>query len=142
VSTFRFNDAEFRRMRQDHTSGVAVYFRHAGAVVATSQRRRAAVSPDGSHGRPPGYMRARIRWEEGWDARGQYIDVGTDARTPDGKPYPLFVEFGTPPHVIESTGPWPLRNPQTGQVFGRIVHHPGTSPQPFLRPSLFDMPRP
>ena len=137
-----FNDAEFRWMRNDRTSGVAAYFRRAGVVVAASQRRRAAVSQDGSHGRPSGYMRDRIRVDEHWDARGQIVDVGTDARTPDGKPYPLFVEYGTPPHVIESHGDYPLRNAATGQVFGRRVQHPGTSPQPFLRPSLFDMPRP
>ena len=34
------------------------------------------------------------------------------------------------------TGPWPLRNRATGQVFGRVVHHPGTSPQPFIVESL------
>lgn len=46
-------------------------------------------------------------------------------------------EYGTDPHVIESTGPWPLRNPETGQVFGRRVNHPGNAPQPYLRPALY-----
>lgn len=39
--------------------------------------------------------------------------------------YARWVNNGTPPHIIMSTGPWPLRNRATGQVFGRIVHHPG-----------------
>jgi hypothetical protein len=39
--------------------------------------------------------------------------------------YGKYVNDGTPPHLIESHGPWPLRNRETGQVFGRVVHHPG-----------------
>lgn len=47
--------------------------------------------------------------------------------------YARYVEFDTVPHVIESHGPWPLRNRETGQVFGRIVHHPGTTGQHFIQ---------
>jgi hypothetical protein len=47
------------------------------------------------------------------------------------------VEYGTRPHLIRSTGPWPLRNRETGQQFGRVVHHPGTPAQPFMRPALY-----
>jgi hypothetical protein len=46
--------------------------------------------------------------------------------------YGAYVNDGTPPHIIRSTGPWPLRNPETGQVFGRVVHHPGTKPARFI----------
>jgi len=54
-----------------------------------------------------------------------------------GRTYAAYVELGTAPHVIRSHGPYPLRNPRTGQVFGPVVHHPGTKAQPFLRPALF-----
>jgi hypothetical protein len=46
--------------------------------------------------------------------------------------YGRYVNDGTEPHVIESHGPWPLRNRETGQVFGRVVHHPGTKPVLFV----------
>lgn len=45
-------------------------------------------------------------------------------------------EFGSSPHVIRSKGPWPLRNRRTGQVFGRVVNHPGTAPNPAFRTAL------
>ena len=47
------------------------------------------------------------------------------ARTDSGYPYPLGLEFGTPPHTITSKGDYPLRD-KHGTVFGRTVHHPGT----------------
>lgn len=55
----------------------------------------------------------------------------------DGRTYAAYQELGASPHIIESHGDYPLRNRETGQVFGRIVHHPGNKPRPFLRPALF-----
>lgn len=46
-------------------------------------------------------------------------------------------EYGTDPHIIVSHGPWPLRNKETGEVFGRVVAHPGNEAQPYLRPALY-----
>jgi hypothetical protein len=60
--------------------------------------------------------------------RGVVI-VGTDHWHP--------TEYGSPPHEIRSRGKWPLRNIETGDVFGRVVDHPGTPEQPFMRPALF-----
>ena len=77
--------------------------------------------------RPSGYLRSSCRRLR--EADGGYL-IGPTA------PYALWVNNGTPPHEIESTGPWPLRNRATGQVFGRVVHHPGTRPQPFIVESL------
>lgn len=111
----------------------------AAAVVAGGQKRRIPVSADGSYGRPPGYAQACIHVERGRDAEGPYRDVGSDAETPDGYPYPLGLELGTPPHVIESHGDYPLRNRRTGQVFGRRVNHPGTQPYPWCRAALQDL---
>jgi hypothetical protein len=107
--------------------------------IAAGQRRRIPVSRDGSHGRPPGYARSRISVTAGVDARGRYRDIGSDATTPDGTPYPLILDLGSAPHVIESHGDYPLRNPRTGQVFGRRVNHPGTRPTAWCRASIEDI---
>lgn len=67
-------------------------------------------------------------------------------RMPDGsvivgptETYGKYVNAGTPPHVIHSTGPWPLRNRASGQVFGPVVHHPGTKAQPFIEQAAHDI---
>ena len=103
-------------------SPVQPVYARKGATVAGG-RRYAGDFPL----RPSGYLRSSCRRLR--EADGGYITGPT-------APYSLYVNNGTPPHVIESTGPWPLRNRATGQVFGRIVHHPGTSPQPFIVESL------
>jgi len=47
------------------------------------------------------------------------------------------VEYGTKPHIIRSHGDYALRNRETGQSFGRTVHHPGTEAQPYMRPAVY-----
>jgi hypothetical protein len=74
-----------------------------------------------------GEMLSSIRWEMRGD--DGYVLVSA--------PHWATVEYGSAPHVIESHGPWPLRNAETGEVFGRRVHHPGTPAQPFMRPALW-----
>lgn len=54
-----------------------------------------------------------------------------------GAAYAAYVELGTRPHIIRSHGPWSLHSAETGQYFGREVHHPGTRPRPYLRPALY-----
>lgn len=66
--------------------------------------------------RPSGYLRASIRAER---AAGGAIRIGTNAG------YGKYPNDGTRPHIIESHGPWSLRNRASGQLFGRVVHHPG-----------------
>jgi hypothetical protein len=46
--------------------------------------------------------------------------------------YAPFVEFGTAPHLIRPVNKRVLANVATGQVFGTLVHHPGTKANPFL----------
>jgi hypothetical protein len=46
-------------------------------------------------------------------------------------------EYGSEPHLIISHGPWSLHNAETDEYFGRVVHHPGTPAQPFMRPALY-----
>lgn len=52
-------------------------------------------------------------------------------------PYAAYVELGTSPHPIDAHGPWSLWNPRTGVYFGPHVDHPGTHPEPYLRPALY-----
>lgn len=130
-----WNRAELQRLLDSQSGPVGRDLAVKGERVAAEQKRLAPVSPDGSHGRPPGYMRDHIYSELGRDAVGLHVDIGTDATTPDGHPYPLDVEFPTRPHTITSKGDYPLRD-KHGNVFGKSVEHPGTKAQPFLRPSL------
>jgi hypothetical protein len=46
--------------------------------------------------------------------------------------YAPYVEFGTAPHTITAVNARVLANVKTGQVFGRVVHHPGTKANPFM----------
>jgi hypothetical protein len=46
--------------------------------------------------------------------------------------YAPYVEFGTGPHEIKAVNKKVLANTQTGQVFGPLVHHPGTKANPFM----------
>lgn len=46
--------------------------------------------------------------------------------------YAAAVHDGSVPHIIRSHGNYPLRNKKTGQVFGRMVNHPGNKPNPFF----------
>jgi len=54
----------------------------------------------------------------------------------DGVTYGIDVEFGTDPHVIIVKNKKVLANKKKGLIFGKIVNHPGTTAQPFMRPSL------
>jgi hypothetical protein len=74
-----------------------------------------------------GHLRSTIHRFKAGDT--WFVTVGAD--------YWINVEYPTKPHIIRSHGPWPLRNFETGQVFGPIVHHPGTAAQPFMRPAIY-----
>jgi hypothetical protein len=126
------------RWENDLVAAAEPVLDEAAVIVAAGQKRRIPVSVDGSNGRPPGYARDRIHVERGRDAEGPYRDVGSDATTPDGYPYPLGLELGTAPHTIESHGEYPLRD-KHGNVFGRVVEHPGTPPYPWCRAALADI---
>lgn len=135
-----WNDAEYEKLVHGPDGPTARMLQRVGETVTQGAKRRAATSPDGSHGRGSGYMRSNIGWRLGRDTSGLYVDVESTARTPEGAYYGLFVEVGTGPHIIASHGDYPLRD-KHGNVFGRVVHHPGTRAQPYLRPALGDVPR-
>lgn len=50
--------------------------------------------------------------------------------------YALFVHEGTKPHEIRAINKKALANRRTGQFFGKLVHHPGTRAQPFLKEAV------
>ncbi|MEV4287354.1 hypothetical protein AB0K40_17760 [Nonomuraea bangladeshensis] len=110
--------------------------------VTRTAKRHANVSPNGDieAGRPPGYMRSKIRWDRGRDLIGVYADISSPARTArDNAPYGLFMEVGTRPHIIRPRRPdgWLRWIGDDGRVhFARIVHHPGTRPYAYLRRAL------
>jgi hypothetical protein len=135
----RWDPDEWERIMESEDGPVGRDLGGKAQTVVQGAKRRAPVSPRGSNGRGSGYLRSNIGWRYGRDSFGLYVVVESTARTPDGKPYALFVEIGTRPHEIRSKGPYPLRNRQTGQVFGRVVQHPGTAAQPYLRPALDDI---
>jgi HK97 gp10 family phage protein len=47
-------------------------------------------------------------------------------------PYSLYVEGGTKPHIIKAVNKKVLANKRMGQIFGKIVHHPGTRANPYM----------
>ena len=79
--------------------------------------------------RPSGYLRNSTEARrDGWGFR-----IGPTAD------YGIWVDQGSRPHLIESHGPWPLRNRATGQVFGRVVHHPGYHGAHFIQRTVDEM---
>ena len=62
---------------------------------------------------------------------------------PDGKGYNIFMpeyflylEYGTPPHIIRPKNKKALHWGGKSGPIVKLVHHPGTRPQPFIRPVL------
>lgn len=54
-------------------------------------------------------------------------------------PYSAYVEFGTRPHLILPKRAKALRFEVDGEVvFARRVQHPGTQPQPYLFPAVYE----
>ena len=47
--------------------------------------------------------------------------------------YSIFVHEGTAPHEIRAVNKKVLANKRTGEFFGKVVHHPGTRPNPFMQ---------
>src|ERR1039458_10271716 len=60
-------------------------------------------------------------------------DVGNlQARWYPKAAYAPYVEFGTAPHEIRPVNKRVLANAKTGEIFGTLVHHPGTKANPFM----------
>jgi len=64
-------------------------------------------------------------------------EVGATALSDKGYPYPKLIEQGSPPHVIEGNPLLAFDWPKEGVfVITHSVQHPGSSPKPFVQPSL------
>jgi hypothetical protein len=68
------------------------------------------------------YLLQHWGWEVG-QLQGRYYPQAS---------YAPYVEFGTAPHLIKAVNKRVLANVETGQIFGPVVHHPGTKPNPFM----------
>lgn len=98
------------------------------AIADLLERLAVDVEADAKAGCPvkTGELVASIEHE----VQGQVARIGTNLR------YGLYVEVGTAPHTIRATNARVLANRETGEVFGPVVHHPGTPAQPYLAPAV------
>ena len=131
----RVDEAALDRFLNGQGNGFAFRALHeAVEVVTQGAKRRCPTSPAGSELHPSGWLRSSIE--------GRVVAAGSDGWVGvvgTGVDYALFVEFGTKPHVIRARNAHVLANTRTGDMFGPVVHHPGTKAQPFLRPALDDL---
>lgn len=70
-----------------------------------------------------GFLRTSIRHE--------VDDQGVKIIAPE---YAFYVEFGTRPHEIRAKNAQVLSDGK--RIFGKVVWHPGTEPQPFIRTAI------
>jgi len=80
--------------------------------------RARALAPEGDATDPhAGELKADLGLKgEGIDSKGPYVDVGTNAHTAAGDPYPLYVEFGTEKMVAQ-----PFMRPAIAEESGSSV---------------------
>ena len=125
--TIVWNSAVVRSLGQDVS--VQALMDRLAAFAVQSMKKHTPVSPVGPLHRS-GALRSSVHSERQPDGS---VLVGPSLE------YGKYVNDGTPPHIIRSKGNYPLRNRETGQVFGREVHHPGTRPQPFVQETAADI---
>lgn len=70
-----------------------------------------------------GHLRNTIRYET--------TSTGVNIIGPD---YMFYVEFGTRPHEIRAINKKVLSDGK--RIFGKVVWHPGTEPNPFIRTAI------
>jgi hypothetical protein len=134
--TVVWDDAAIKIDCESESSAVGHGMSQMADQLVSVMKQLCPVSPAGSPGHPSGTLRSSIQKFRQGD--GSYL-VGPTATTENGELLGPMIEKGTPPHIIRSKGPWPLRNVQTGDVFGPVVNHPGTEAQPFIAPAAESM---
>jgi hypothetical protein len=126
VSRFEIREEGVRQVEQDM---VRPHMRN----VAEQKRAVAArLAPRGPETDPPHeHLADSIVVEEEPDELTWHIGSRND--------HALFVELGTSPHEIRPTNPDGVLAWTAGGVthFAKVVHHPGTQAQPYLRPALY-----
>lgn len=80
--------AALERFLTTPTGPVGEYLADKGRQVYTVARNMAPISPRGSHGRGPGYLRTQIAWELLLGADGLFVSVTSPARTNDNRRAP------------------------------------------------------
>ena len=94
--------------------------------VNNSAMREAPVNKQSGGGN----LRQSIKYMMTGQASGR-VEVSGSGGAPH--PYAIFVHEGTRPHVIRVAVKKTLANKRMGQMFGKVVHHPGTKANPFLQ---------
>lgn len=92
-------------------------------LVHNQSLREAPVNKQGGGGN----LRQLIKWKLLTKLRGE---VRADAK------YSGYVHEGTRPHIIKARNKKVLANERAGKIFGKVVRHPGTKPNPFLLRAL------
>lgn len=87
--------------------------------IERDAKRNAPVNKQGGGGN----LRQSIRSKMTGPARGE-IRAGAN--------YAAAVHDGTRPHIIRIKRKKVLANRRAGQIFGKVVNHPGTRGQPFM----------
>lgn len=137
MAKVRFSEAEIRAFLNDPEGPVAHLMEELGgraAVYARAKVRKRTSYTPGKGGRgggfPPGYTAATIvDYLHAIGSETPWEELAASGAA-------AFLEKGTRPHEIESSGSWSLSNYATG-YFGRKVNHPGARPYPFLMESLW-----
>lgn len=100
---------------------------HQALVAAVRAARDSAKTTTLFKDGPDADLRKSIREEITNAFEGRIIAGGA------GVNHARFVNDGTPPHVIAGRNGGSLRFVMNGQtIFRRVVHHPGTTPRPFM----------
>ena len=101
-------------LAQVHIDGIRADLQEwLAAEIASDARRYAPVDT--------GYLHTHIQPTHG-NSRVTALGAGI----PPNKDAPAYVEYGTRPHDIPNAFGW-----------GITAHHPGTHPQPYLRPAAY-----
>lgn len=82
------NQSELDRFLRDPAGPVGDHLSRLGRQVYTVARNMAPISPHGSHGRPPGFLKTRIDWRLELAADGLSVVVTSPATTGDGRNAP------------------------------------------------------
>ena len=111
--------------------------RFLAAIGAQVKKVTRAVRDDAIAGCPvdSGDLVSTIKMRFPGGLQGQ-VTVGGKGPLVSSAPHWRYVEYGTAPHWIDSTGPWSLRSDE-GVYFGRRVWHPGTTANPFMRNAIY-----
>lgn len=112
-------DKAFRKAPEKMTGELHDAIAQSILRIERNTKREAPVNKQGGGGN----LRQSIRSQMIGTAKGM-VEVGAE--------YGAYVEFGTRPHIIRVKNKKVLANRRTNQIFGRVVHHPGTKANPFF----------